>query len=306
MSASSLVPGDIVTLEAGNIIPADMRLIDAASMKVEEAALTGESVPVEKHTAAIHDEKLPLGDRLNMLYKGTFVTYGRGLGLVTETGMNTELGRIASLLQQEDEGRTPLQKRLAGFGKKLAFAVLAICIVVFVAGLLTQEKPVEIFLVAVSLAVAAIPEALPAVVTISLALGARKMVRRNALVRRLPAVETLGSVTYVCTDKTGTLTVNKMAVEAAYCDGRSISHDQLQELCSSHAQHENGMSAPDFLVTALTLCNDARRDADGNYIGDPTEIALLEFAEKNDCSKKNSNRHFREGRRYPLIPSERA
>ncbi|HWR59413.1 MAG TPA: HAD-IC family P-type ATPase, partial [Thermodesulfovibrionales bacterium] len=300
VSASSLVPGDIVTLESGNIIPADMRLIDAASMKVEEAALTGESVPVEKHTAAIHDEKLPLGDRLNMLYKGTFVTYGRGLGLVTETGMNTELGRIASLLQQEDEGRTPLQKRLANFGKKLAFSVLAICLIVFIAGLLRHERPVEMFLVAVSLAVAAIPEALPAVVTISLALGARKMVRRNALVRRLPAVETLGSVTYICTDKTGTLTLNKMTVDAVYCEGRTISHDQLQGLSSCHAQHESRMSAPDFLVTALALCNDARRDADGNYIGDPTEVALLEFAEKNDCSKKDLEQAFPRRQEIPF------
>lgn len=290
--ASSLVPGDIIMLEAGNIIPADMRLIESVSLKTEEAALTGESVPVEKHIAAINNETLPLGDRLNMLFKGTFVTYGRGIGLVTETGMSTELGKIASLLQQEDEGKTPLQKRLAGFGRKLAFAVIAICVVVFIAGLLRQEDPVAMFLVAISLAVAAIPEALPAVVTISLALGARKMVRRNALVRRLPAVETLGSVTYVCTDKTGTLTINKMTVEAAYCDGRTIGHDQLRELFPQHLQGENRMSVADFLVTALTLCNDARSDAEGNYIGDPTEIALLEFAEKNDCSKKDLEQEF--------------
>jgi len=283
--ASALVPGDIVVLEAGNIIPADMRIIEVAYLKVEEAALTGESIPVEKHASAIQNEKLSLGDRLNMLFKGTFVTYGRGLGLVTATGMNTELGKIAALLQQEDEGKTPLQKRLAVFGKKLAYAVLTICIVVFIAGLLRQENLVEMFLVAVSLAVAAIPEALPAVVTISLALGARKMVRRNALVRRLPAVETLGSVTYICTDKTGTLTINRMTVEAAYYNGRTIPNDKLPAMNQHHSTNERGMSAADFLMTAATLCNDARRDSDGNYIGDPTEIALLEFAERNDCTK---------------------
>jgi Ca2+-transporting ATPase len=283
--ASALVPGDIVVLEAGNIIPADMRIIEVAYLKVEEAALTGESIPVEKHSAAIQNEKLSLGDRLNMLFKGTFVTYGRGLGLVTATGMNTELGRIAALLQQEDEGKTPLQKRLAVFGKKLAYAVLTICIVVFIAGLLRQENLVEMFLVSVSLAVAAIPEALPAVVTISLALGARKMVRRNALVRRLPAVETLGSVTYICTDKTGTLTINRMTVEAAYYDGRTIPNDKIDAMNQNHSANKDEMSAADFLMTAATLCNDARRDSDGNYTGDPTEIALLEFAERNDCAK---------------------
>ena len=282
--ASTLVPGDIVALEAGNILSADMRIIEAAFLKVEEAALTGESIPVEKQTDPILAENLPLGDRLNMLFKGTRITYGRALGLVTATGMETELGKIAALLQEEEEGKTPLQKRLAVFGKKLAYAVLTICIVVFIAGLLRHENPVEIFLVAVSLAVAAIPEALPAVVTISLALGARKMVGRNALVRKLPAVETLGSVTYICTDKTGTLTLNRMTVEATYCDGRKVAHDRLQKMSSHPHPDGHQMSPEDFLLTAASLCNDARRDAAGYYIGDPTEIALLEFAERNDCS----------------------
>jgi Ca2+-transporting ATPase len=289
IAASELVPGDIVVLEAGRIVPADMRVIESARLRIEEAALTGESLPVEKHPRALEQESLPLGDRKNMLYKGTIVTYGRGSGIVTATGMDTELGRIAAMIQGEEEGKTPLQKRLAAFGKKLAYAVLAICAIVFVAGLLREEEPVRMFLVAVSLAVAAIPEALPAVVTISLALGARKMVRQNALIRKLPAVETLGSVTYICTDKTGTLTLNKMTVEETWCDGR-ILRRQSPRTRDREGEGTPGTWPPEpepLFFTALALSTDAREDMSGVVTGDPTEAALFIAARDSGYAKQD-------------------
>jgi len=231
---------------------------------VEEAALTGESQPVEKMDVLIRELESPLGDRTNMAYKGTIATYGRGLGVVIATGMDTELGRIAAMLDSEKEGRTPLQKRLASFGQRLALLVLAICAILFLVGLLRGEPPLLMLLTAISLAVAAIPEALPAVATVSLALGARRMVRQNALIRRLPAVETLGSVTYICSDKTGTLTQNRMRAESFFIDGQSRERLDVS-------------AAPD-LIRALLLNNDARRDQTGELVGDPTETALLEAA----------------------------
>ncbi|MCK6554349.1 cation-translocating P-type ATPase [Candidatus Binatia bacterium] len=264
--AAELVPGDLVEIEAGNVVPADLRLIDAHTLRTEEAALTGESQPVEKFTRALHEPALPLGDRRNLAFKGTLVSYGRGRGVVVGTGMQTELGRIAQLLHEEEEVRTPLQKRLARFGARLAIAVLAICVVVFVAGVLRGEPVVLMLLTAISLAVAAIPEALPAVVTVTLALGAVNMARRQALIRRLPAVETLGSVTFICSDKTGTLTENRMRVEEYFCGGAVTS------------QPGSESPWPD-LLTALALSNDARYGADERAVGDPTEVALLLAAE---------------------------
>jgi Ca2+-transporting ATPase len=274
--AADLVPGDVVVLEAGNVIPADLRLFESVVLKTEEAALTGESVPVEKHTAALEGADLTVGDRRNMAYKGTTVAYGRGRGLVIGTGMQTELGKIAALLALESEVKTPLQKRLAEFGRKLAIAALAICGLVFVFGLLRGEPVALMFLTAVSLAVAAIPEALPAVVTISLALGAYKMVKQNALIRRLPAVEALGSVTYICSDKTGTLTQNKMSVEEFLVERRHLKHPGRDELQGDTAR---------LILSALALNNDASAPEGGAESGDPTEIALLVAARRAGYEK---------------------
>jgi Ca2+-transporting ATPase len=261
--AADLVLGDLVALEAGDAVPADLRIVESAALKVEEAALTGESVPVEKSAAALADPGLAIGDRSNMAYKGTVATFGRGRGIVVTTGMQTELGRIAALLSAEGEVRTPLQRRLERFGRSLAIAALAICALVFALGALRGEPLMLMFLTAVSLAVAAIPEALPAVVTISLALGAYKLVRKNALIRRLPAVESLGSVTFVCADKTGTLTQNRMRVETLHADAE----------------------ARPLLLTAMALNNDARIGLDGGEIGDPTEVALLVAAGEHGVRK---------------------
>ncbi|HSI23202.1 MAG TPA: cation-translocating P-type ATPase [Methylophilaceae bacterium] len=264
LPSHEIVPGDIVFFEAGNIVPADVRLAEIAHLRIAEAALTGESNPVEKAMQPLERADFPLGDRSNMAYKGTTVTYGRGSGIVVATGPATELGKIAGLLSGAKEGKTPLQKRLASFGGRLAVAVLAICVIVFAAGLLRGESPLLMFMTAVSLAVAAIPEALPAVIAVSLALGAYRMVGQKALVRRLPAVETLGSITFICSDKTGTLTQNRMHAEAFFANG-------------------TGQPAPDqplwrTLFEALALNSDATLGKTGDATGDPTEIALLETA----------------------------
>ncbi|WP_298834888.1 cation-translocating P-type ATPase [uncultured Piscinibacter sp.] len=254
--ASQLVPGDIVLLEAGNQVPADLRLIEIAQLRVDESALTGESVAVDKHARTLHEAAAALGDRLNMAFKGTTAAHGRGTGLVVATGMATELGKVAGLLDRAGELKTPLQQRLAAFGKRLALVVLAICTLIFLIGVMRGEPPLLMVLTAVSLAVAAIPESLPAVVTVLLALGARRMVQHNALVRRLPSVETLGSVSTICSDKTGTLTQNRMQAEQVVAEEAAMAE----------------------ALRAAALCNDAVRGADGGWQGDPTEAALAELA----------------------------
>ena len=272
IAAQELVPGDIVLLEAGNLVPADLRLIEAVRMRVDEAALTGESVPADKDAAVIAGRDAALGDRRNMAYKGTMVTYGRGRGAVVATGMATELGRIAALLAAEEEVKTPLQKRLTVFGQRLAVVVLLVCAAIFAAGLLRGEPLLLMLLTAVSLAVAAIPEALPAVVTIALALGAYRMVEHHALMRRLPSVETLGSITYICSDKTGTLTENRMRVETCLIEGRRVAPEAA-----------TGAVAEQLFV-AIALCNDAI-GGDGAVSGDPTEVALHQAADRAGFGK---------------------
>ncbi len=286
--ARNLVPGDLVILEAGNIIPADLRLLETVQLKAVESALTGESESVEKHIESIHDELLPIGDRKNMVFNGTSVSYGRGSGIVVATGMETELGRIATMLQEEDEVKTPLQKRLAVFGQRLAIIVLVICAIVFGFGLLRGEPPLLMLLTAISLAVAAIPEALPAVVTISLALGAKKLVRQNSLIRKLPAVETLGSVTYICSDKTGTLTLNKMSVEEIYVNGQLMKRPDLKK-------KQDRIEQQPALVTflrSLALNNDVRVGSDKSIIGDPTEIALYAISSEHGFDKYHLDNQF--------------
>lgn len=272
LPASELVQGDIVILEAGMSVPADIRLTETYSLKIEEASLTGESNAVEKNTDEITIENLPLGDRFNMAYKTTIVTYGRAEGIVVATGMNTEIGRIAQLLQ-EDETKTPLQKRLAAFGKKLSIIVVVICAIIYGAGLLRGEDPIQMLLTAISVAVAAIPEALPAVITISLALGASRMVRKNALIRKLPAVETLGSVTYICSDKTGTITQNKMTV--------------MDIWISPDAEPFEDLSAEQLLMLSMELNHDVIADENDQLKGDSTEIALVEYARRSRSYDKN-------------------
>ena len=272
--AKELVPGDIVVLDTGDYIPADLRIIEAVNLKSQEASLTGESVPVEKNSEPIEDTKIGIGDRLNMLFSSSLVTYGRGKGIVVETGMTTEVGKIAGMLDEAGEQITPLQQKLNKLGKTLGIAALAICVFIFIIGLLQGKEPIHMFMTAVSLAVAAIPEGLVAVSTIVLAIGVQKMVKKNAIVKKLPAVETLGSSTVICSDKTGTLTQNKMTVEKIFWndtvrDVEKISESEIDEELKK-------------LVYANMLCNDTKISKDGSLTGDPTETALVDMAFKLD------------------------
>ena len=276
VEAGELVPGDVTLLEAGNIIPADVRFIETFALKVDESSLTGESVNVEKTPDALPAGDYPLGDRLNMGYKGTFVTNGRASAYVVATGMSTELGKIAKLVQT-DEANTPLQKRLGTFGKQLAAAALVICLIFFGVGLLRGEAWPGLLLVSISLAVAAIPEALPAVVIVALALGAKRLVKSQALVRKLSAVETLGSVTYICTDKTGTLTVNKMTVEET-----DVSPNFSLPILT------NG----DALLTAMALNNDVTKNDKDAWLGDSTEVGLVKYAADRDYARTTLETRF--------------
>ncbi len=281
LQASELVPGDIIRLEAGDFIPADARLIKSVSLKSEESALTGESVPSEKDAELEIEENAPIGDRSNMVFSGCSITYGTATAVVTATGMDTEMGKIANLLEGESETQTPLQKKLADLGKILGIVALAACGVIFIIGLLNSIPALEIFMTSVSLAVSAIPEGLPAIVTIVLSIGVQRMVKRNALIRKLPAVETLGSASIICSDKTGTLTQNRMTLVKAYADGKAI--ENITENCSDEIK--------EILKYAALCCDGSVIFEDGKeeHIGDPTETAIIVAAHKNGMEKDAIN-----------------
>ena len=279
--AIAIVPGDIVLIEAGSAVPADGRLVEATSLQVAEAALTGEAYAVEKSIAALDTENLDVGDRCNMVYMGTSVTHGKGAAVVVRTGMATELGRIAELIQTIDRSATPLQRRMAQLGKGLAIAALAIVAVVFVLGLARGEELREMFLTAIALAVAAVPEGLPAVVTIALSLGAQRMLRREVLIRKLPAVETLGSVTVICSDKTGTITENRMVATELAADSR------VQELSAVALTDADRETSAWMALAGVALCNDAvLGPTPEENVGDPTELALAVAAQTAGLDKR--------------------
>ncbi|MBZ9625104.1 cation-translocating P-type ATPase [Clostridium sp. FP2] len=275
--SEEVVPGDIIIIDAGRYVPCDLRLIEAANLKIEESTLTGESVPVDKDASLVlPGEDIPLGDQKNMLFMSTLATYGRGVGIAVSTGMDTQIGKIAKMLDEKVDDETPLQKKLAQLGKYLGIGALFICALMFVVGVLQKRDLFEMLLVSISLAVAAIPEGLPAIVTIVLAMGVQKMIKENAIVRKLPAVETLGSVNIICSDKTGTLTQNKMTVTKFYADGQLGAIDSLN---INNTEHK-------LLLENLILCNDATY-SENSKTGDPTEIALLQAGVDYSIFKDN-------------------
>ena len=270
VKSADLVPGDIVVLDTGDFIPADLRIIESVNLKSQESALTGESVPVDKTSDTIEDENVGIGDRKNLLFSSSLITYGRGKGVVVETGMKTEVGKIAEMINETEDEETPLQVKLNNLGKTLGIAALIICAVIFVVGLLYGKSPLNMFMTAVSLAVAAIPEGLAAVSTIVLAIGVQRMVKKNAIVKKLPAVETLGSASVICSDKTGTLTQNKMTVKKVFVNGELVNLEDVKDFNEEHR----------LLFEANMLCNDTKVAEDGTLTGDPTETALIDMGNR--------------------------
>ena len=270
VQSKELVPGDVVVLDTGDYVPADLRIIESVNLKSQEASLTGESVPVDKNDEVIADEKVGIGDRANMLFSSSLITYGRGKGVVVETGMNTEVGKIAKIINDTEGTATPLQIKLNKLGKTLGIAALAICIVIFAIGIAYGKDVIDMFMTAVSLAVAAIPEGLAAVSTIVLAIGVQRMVKKNAIIKKLPAVETLGSATVICSDKTGTLTQNKMTVQKVFTNSKLINVEDIKDLSNEGKK----------LMYVCSLCNDTKIGENNTLTGDPTETALIDLGMK--------------------------
>ena len=277
--SKELVPGDIVALETGDFVPADLRIIEAHNLKAQEASLTGESLPVDKMSDIIEGEKVGIGDRSNMLFSSSLITYGRGKAIVVETGMNTEVGKIADMMNSSLNTETPLQKKLNQLGKTLGISALIICVLIFVIGLINGKEVISMFMTAVTLAVAAIPEGLPAVSTVVLAIGVQRMVKKNAIVKNLPSVETLGSASVICSDKTGTLTQNKMTVQKVFANGIAKSVEDINELSSEERK----------VIEIGMLCNDTKVSTDNELTGDPTETALTDEGFKLGYNKEFLN-----------------